>query len=45
MLHFIRLQYSVVRIFFEFYQLTELNPSFPQLDKILDTDFYAYYRH
>ena len=35
---------SVRHIFFEFYELTELTPPFPQLDEIRDTDFYAYYR-
>ena len=36
--------HSVRRIFFRFYELTELTPPFPQLDEILYTDFYAYYR-
>ena len=36
--------HSVRRIFFGFYELTELTPHFPQLDEILETKFYAYYR-
>ena len=42
--HFQQNCHSICRIFFRFYELTELTPPFPQLDKILDTDFYAYYR-